>query len=211
MVRYCCADGSKTDILPVDELLLPGRHNLQNFMTAAALVMGYASTAAMAAVGKSFGGVEHRLERVRQLRGVTFYNSSIDSSPTRTAAALSALPKQSAVVICGGYDKKIPFAPLAEVLCDRAGAVVLTGATAQAIFDALQACPAYHPSRLRVEIRPEFNQAVDTAARLAWEGYGANVLLSPACASFDAFANFEERGRAFRQRVAAYDDTTEQT
>ena len=174
-------------------------------MTACALVAGYVEPQQMAEIGRTFGGVEHRLERVRTLQGITFYNSSIDSSPTRTAAALSALPERTAVVICGGYDKNIPFAPLAEALCARAGAVVLTGATRHKIMDALRACPDYAASNLRVEVREAFGEAVDTAAALAAAGYGSNVLLSPACASFDAFVNFEERGRTFKAHVMQMD------
>ena len=201
VIAYRAADGSRTEILPVAELLLPGKHNAENFMTACALTMPYATPEVMADVGRTFGGVEHRLERVRVLDRVTFYNSSIDSSPTRTAAALSALPERSCVVICGGYDKHIPFAPLAEVLCARAGAVVLTGATRECIWQALCEHPDFAKISLRVDICPAFDEAVARAAALAAAGFGENVLLSPACASFDAFVNFEERGRVFKDLV----------
>ena len=216
--RICCrdgvvtqlgSDGHATQIMPCSELLLPGRHNIENFMTACALVAGSVQPQVMAEVGRTFGGVEHRLERVRVLDGVTFYNSSIDSSPTRTAAALSALPARSAVVICGGYDKNIPFAPLAEVLCARAGAVVLTGATREKILCALHEHPGFEAAQLRVDICPEFSEAVTHAAALAAAGYGESVLLSPACASFDAFVNFEARGRAFKEQVLRMQTLTE--
>jgi UDP-N-acetylmuramoylalanine--D-glutamate ligase len=187
-------------ILPAADIRLPGVHNLENMMTAIALCRGYASVEAMRRVATEFGGVEHRLQHVRRLRGVDFYNSSIDSSPTRTAAALSALDRPI-VVICGGYDKHIPFAPLAEALCARARAVVLTGATAQAIRAALDACPAFDETRLTVAHEPDFADAVRRAASLAREGDA--VLLSPACASFDAFPNFAVRGETFCRLVAA--------
>jgi UDP-N-acetylmuramoylalanine--D-glutamate ligase len=202
-VSLCQKEGEPTSIMAARELRLPGRHNLENFLTACALTCPYATPEAMAAVGGTFGGVEHRLERVRELRGVTYYNSSIDSSPTRTAAALSALPERSCVTICGGYDKNIPYAPLAQALCERAGAVVLTGATREKIMAALRDCPTYDANALRVEICPNFEEAVQRAATLAEDGYGENVLLSPACASFDAFVNFEARGCAFREQVMA--------
>ena len=189
-------------ILPAADIRLPGVHNLENTMTAIALCHGYASVEAMRRVAIEFGGVEHRLQHVRCLRGVDYYNSSIDSSPTRTAAALSAL-RQPIVVICGGYDKHIPFAPLAAALCARARAVVLTGATAPAIRQALDACPDFDEARLTVVHEPDFADAVRRAAALAREGDA--VLLSPACASFDAFPNFAVRGETFCRIVNEFD------
>ena len=127
-----------------------------------------------------------------------FYNSSIDSSPTRTAAALSAL-KERPIVICGGYDKNIPFEPLAEALIMRAKAVVLTGATREKILDALKSSPDFSEDTLKVYVKPEFSDAVQTAKDIARSG--DTVLLSPACASFDAFPNFEVRGNTFKKIV----------
>ena len=120
-------------LLAIDDILLPGKHNIENYMTAIGLVYDLVSPQAIRSVATTFGGVEHRLEIVRVRRGVTYYNSSIDSTPTRTAAAFSAL-SAPIVAICGGYDKHIDFAPLAESLCRRAKAVVLTGATADKIL-----------------------------------------------------------------------------
>ena len=198
----CLRDGTVTchgePIVRAEDIRLPGVHNLENMMTAFALCHGLASVEAMRRVATEFGGVEHRLEHVRCLRGVDYYNSSIDSSPSRTAAALSAL-RQPIVVICGGYDKHIPFAPLAEALCKRARAVVLTGATAPAIRQALDACPDFDEARLTVLHKPDFADAVRAASGLAREGDA--VLLSPGCASFDAFPNFAVRGETFRRIV----------
>ena len=131
--------------------------------------------------------------------GVTYYNSSIDSTPTRTAAALSAL-REKPIVICGGYDKHLPFGPLAEALAARAKAVVLTGATAEKIAAALAAEP--RARELPVHMAQDFCGAVEQARALAKPG--DTVLLSPACASFDAFRNFEERGDAFRAIVESF-------
>ena len=199
-LTYCPAQGDAVPIVRAEDIRLPGAHNVQNIMTAIGLCFGLISPDAMRRVALSFGGVEHRLELVRTLGGVTYYNSSIDSSPSRTAAALSAL-KQPIVAICGGYDKHIPFAPLAEALCARARAVVLTGATAQKIAEAIEQCPSYDPTKLTVRHAPDLNQAVQTAKALARAGDA--VLLSPACASFDAFPNFEVRGNTFKQLVMA--------
>ncbi len=192
-----------TPVVRADEIRLPGVHNLENMMTAVGLCEGLVSPEAMRRVAMEFGGVEHRLEHVRALHGVDFYNSSIDSSPTRTAAALSAL-KQPIVVICGGSDKHISFEPLAKALCERVRAVVLTGETAPKIAAAIDDCPDYDAERLTVVHEPLFEGAVRAAAALARRGDA--VLLSPACASFDAFPNFMVRGETFRRVVLSLTD-----
>ncbi len=195
---------SARGILRVDEIRVPGRHNVENFMTAIALTDGMVSPESIRAVAGRFTGVAHRMERIRTVDGVTYYNSSIDSTPTRTAAALSAFGEMGIrpIVICGGYDKHIPFEPLAEALARHAKAVVLTGATAPAIAGAIRSCPA--AEALRVETEPDFRRAVERSREIAVPGDA--VLLSPACASFDAFRNFAERGDAFRSIVEEFSE-----
>ena len=141
------------------------------------------------------------MERVRVHRGVTYYNSSIDSSPTRTAAALSALTEKP-IVICGGADKNLSFEPLADVLCARAKAVVLTGQTAERIRQVLSTRPEVQSGALPILGDPDFRRAVELARDAAVEG--DTVLLSPACTSFDAFRNFEERGDRFCEIVRSF-------
>ena len=181
-------------VLSTDEILLPGTHNVENYMAAISLTEGLVSNETVRYVASTFGGVEHRLEFVRELDGVKYYNSSIDSSPSRTAAALSALDN-CPIVICGGYDKNIPFEPLADALVERASAVVLTGATADKIHGCLKAKGA----NLDVYIEYDFECAVNRARAIS--KVGDTVLLSPACASFDAFKNFMERGNRFKEIV----------
>ena len=170
-------------------------------MTAIALTHGIVSTESILDVAKRFTGVRHRLERVRVLDGVTYYNSSIDSSPSRTAAALSALT-QKPIVICGGADKNLSFEPLADVLCARAKAVVLTGATAEKIRTVLLSHPEVQSGELPIYRDPDFRGAVELARSIAKEG--DTVLLSPACTSFDAFKNFAERGETFCRIVSEF-------
>jgi len=189
-------------LLRVASILLPGVHNLENYMTALALTEDTVSPESAEAVASSFQGVKHRLERVRVFEGVTYYNSSIDSTPSRTAAALSAL-KEAPIVICGGYDKHVPFEPLAEALCSRAKAVVLTGMTAEKIREALQAKERVQKGELPIYHESEFADAVNRARKIAREG--DTVLLSPACASFDAFPNFEVRGETFCRIVNRFE------
>lgn len=185
-------------VVRTEDIILPGRHNLENYMTAIALTTDVVTPETVAEIAKSFPGVEHRLERIRIFEGVTYYNSSIDTSPTRTAAALSAL-REKPIVICGGYDKHIPFEPLADALCERAKTVILTGATAKKIRAVLDAKSEVQNGTLPILEEADFESAVHLARSIAQEG--DTVLLSPACASFDAFPNFAARGNTFRRIV----------
>ncbi len=190
------ADGFEP-VLSSDSIRIPGRHNVENYMTAIALTLGFVSYDVIRALAESFGGVEHRCEFIREIGGVKYYNSSIDSSPTRTEAALRAF-REKVIVICGGYDKQIPYEPLAKPLIDCAKTVVLVGATAPKIKAALLACPDYAGSPVIIEA-DSFEGACMAARDTA--SAGDTVILSPASASFDLFKNFEERGRRFKDIV----------
>ncbi len=190
-------EGSVDEILAVSDIKIPGRHNVENYMTAIALTCGFVSKETISEIAKSFGGVEHRCEFVREYEGVKYYNSSIDSSPTRTIAALSSF-KDKVIVICGGYDKNIPYAPLAKPLCDHAKAIVLVGATSAKIKPALTSYDGYNGSPEIIEA-DSFESAVNSARYAAKSG--DTVILSPAAASFDMFKNFEERGKIFKKIV----------
>ena len=196
------SDGaSETPILCASDIKLPGMHNVENYMTAIGLTYGRVALEVYRSTAKNFGGVEHRLELVAEIGGVKYYNSSIDSSPTRTAAALSALAEKP-IVICGGSDKNLDYAPLAEALCKRAEAVILNGESAKKIKAALDACPSFAQSGLRVYECEKLGGAVDIAFEIAKEG--DVVLLSPASASFDQFDNFMVRGRFFKNAVLSH-------
>lgn len=182
-------------LFPATTLRLPGVHNLENCMAAIGLVYPcLADRDAMRRVALQFSGVRHRLERVGCVCGVTYYNSSIDSTPTRTAAALAALGGKP-IILCGGADKGVSFAPLRAALSSHVKAAILFGATREKLFAVLRGAdfPCYQ--------RETLSEAVRLAAELALPG--DRVLLSPACTSFDAYANFEERGDAFCRTVAA--------
>lgn len=195
-----CRAGECERILKTDDILIPGNHNIENYMAAIGLTYGLCDFDIYRNVARSFKGVRHRLELVTEKNGVRFYNSSIDSSPTRTAAALGAI-RGNVVAICGGYDKNIPFDTLASTLCDRARAVVLTGATMDKIYREIMACDKEKRDKLKVICKPNFEDAVIAAAKEAVAG--ESVVLTPACASFDAFKNFEERGDRFCDIVRA--------
>ena len=202
-----------TPMLDTARIRLPGRHNVENYMTAIALTCtafggkdAPAESFDVTVVADSFTGVPHRLELVREKDGIRYYNGSIDSSPSRSVAALNAMRELNArdgrrdpIVICGGQDKHVPFDPFAEALCRMASRVVLTGQARDQILNALLACPAYDPEKLPLTVIPDYREAMEAACTMAEEG--DTVLLSPACTSFDAFKNFEERGEEFRRIV----------
>ncbi len=185
------------------DIKLPGIHNVANYLTAIGVVHGAASPDMIRKIAREFGGVEHRLEFVRELDGVTYINGSIDSSPTRTAAALSAINDRPVVLIAGGYDKQIPYEPLADAVFESSvHTLVLTGATAEKIYDAVinhPKCKEHLAEGFRIIKNPSFEGAVNDAKNAA--GDGDTVILSPASASFDAFKDFAERGRRFKEIV----------
>lgn len=191
-------EGAARPVLPVSEIRLPGEHNVLNYLAAFAATEGLVPDEICAEVARSFAGVEHRLEIVRTLRGVTYINDSIGSSPTRTIAGLHAM-RTKPIVIAGGYDKHIPFDELGDALCESAKAVFLTGDTAEKIRAAIMGSEYYEASGLPVTMEADFREAVLAAANAAEEG--DIVLFSPACASFDHFKNFAERGRFFKSII----------
>ena len=147
-------------------------------------------------MGSNFTGVEHRIEPVRTLNGVQWFNDSIATSPTRVIAGLRAFD-QKLIIIAGGSDKGISFAPLAPELIAHVKTLILTGATAQKIEDAVKADPGFAESGLVILRAADMPQAVEMAQP------GDIVSLSPACASFDSYPNFEARGRHYKELVNA--------
>jgi len=196
---YLKENGVPKKIMNTADIRLVGRHNVENYMTAIALTAGYASPEAVAAVAREFNGVEHRLEFVRLLDGVKYYNGSIDSSPTRTIAALSCFTTPM-VVILGGYDKNLDYEPLCEPLFSHAHTAVLTGQNAEKIYKALDTHGI--PAGFKIIKEPDFEAAVAAAKAAAKEG--DTVILSPAAASFDRFKNFEERGKIYKSIVQSF-------
>lgn len=197
--EICRVRGDERElIMHSDEIRLPGEHNLLNYLAAFAAVGEYVTNEDCREVAVHFAGVEHRLEEVRQLHGVTYINDSIGTSPTRTSAGLHAM-KRKPIVIAGGYDKNIPFDSLGDDLCLMAKEVVLTGATAEKILTAIKASAHFADSGLAVSVIDDFDEAVHTASAHAVEG--DIVLLSPACAAFDRFKNFAERGKHFKKLI----------
>ena len=192
-------DGHEEEVMRCEDIRLPGMHNVENYLAAVTALDGLVPYEVMRETARSFAGVEHRIELVRTLRGVKWYNDSIATSPTRAIAGLNAFDEK-VILIAGGYDKHIPFAPLAPEVVKHVKLLILCGATADAIERAVRACPDYQgrPGIVRCD---SLAHCVQTAYERAERG--DIVTLSPACAAFDQFANFMDRGRAFKALVMA--------
>lgn len=193
-------NGEVRKVLPVEDILIPGVHNVENFMAAIGALDGIVPDEIIRKFAAEFGGVEHRIELVREKDGVKYYNDSIASSPSRTIAGLRSF-KQKVILIAGGYDKHIPYDIMGPDLVEHCKAMVLTGATAEKIRDAAVNAPGYDPKHLPIFIIEDFADAVTKAAELAESG--DIVTMSPASASFDKFKNFMVRGNYFKELVAA--------
>ena len=186
------------EVLKKSDILLPGEHNVENYMAAIAVVQGMVSDETIRHVAKTFGGVEHRIELVRVKYGVRYYNDSIASSPSRTIAGLKSF-SEKVILIAGGYDKQIPYDVLGPEICRHVKVLVLGGATGPKIRQAVENCPDYIPGKLEIVDCADFASAVKAAAAAAVSG--DVVLMSPARAAFDQFKNFMVRGQFFKKMV----------
>ena len=185
-------------VLETQDILLPGVHNIENYMAAILAVQGLVDDDVIRHVAKTFGGVEHRIELVRTKDGVRYYNDSIASSPSRTIAGLHSF-SDKVILIAGGYDKHIPYDVLGPEICTHVKALFLNGVTAPKIRSAVESCAQYQPGTPEITDCVDFTAAVKAAAAAAKPG--DIVLMSPACASFDQFKNFMIRGDYFKKLV----------
>ena len=193
---FICRDGKP--VLNKQDILLPGEHNVENYMAAILAVEGLVDDETIRHVAKTFGGVEHRIELVRVKDGVRYYNDSIASSPSRTIAGLRSFPEK-VLLIAGGYDKHIPFDVLGPEVLAHVKTVFLNGATAKKIRAAIENTPGYATGCPQLVDCIDFTDAVQKAAAAAKSG--DVVLMSPACAAFDQFKNFMERGKYFKKLI----------
>ncbi|MFV0400413.1 MAG: UDP-N-acetylmuramoyl-L-alanine--D-glutamate ligase [Oscillospiraceae bacterium] len=189
--------GRRFPLFHKDEIRLPGLHSVANYLAAICATANYADPQAAGEVARSFGGVEHRLEFVRELNGVRWYNDSIATAPAAVIAGLRAFG-QKLILIGGGSDKHLSYDELAPELVAHTKLLLLSGPTGPKIADAVRRCPGYADSPEIVMVR-DVAQGVEEASKRAQSG--DVVTLSPASASFDAFLNFEERGRHYKELV----------
>jgi len=203
---YCLEDGAIVfrqngetvrTVLDIDTIYIPGMHNVENYMAAIAATDSLIEDSVIRETATEFKGVPHRIEFVRELDGVRYYNDSIASSPARTTAGLRSFGDQKVILIAGGYDKKIPFDAFGEVVNNHVKKLVLVGLTSEKIQKAVTDAENY--KGLPIFRCETFEEAVRTARQEAETG--DVVILSPACASFDMFKNFEVRGNTFKAIV----------
>ena len=192
-----CTDGKCEKILNKNDIKLRGIHNYENICAALAATETVASKEAQIEAVKNFKGVEHRLEFVREIDGVKYYNDSIGTSPASTIAGLNAFD-ENIILLAGGSDKGLDYKEIGEVIAKKVGTLILTGPTAQKIEEATKQALSEEKS-IEIIHTNNLEESVKVAKEKAKEG--DIVLLSPASASFDSFKNFEERGNYFKTLV----------
>ena len=199
----CRSGGHERVVMTTGDIKIPGVHNVENYMAAIAAVDGLVPDEVIRRFAREFGGVEHRIELVRTYRGVRYYNDSIASSPSRTIAGLRSF-REKVILIAGGYDKHIPFDVLGPEIVEHVKLLVLCGATADKIRAAVENAPGYEPGKPEILDVTPFTAAVEAARDRAQPG--DVVTLSPACAAFDQFKNFAERGKFFKSIVNGWQE-----
>ncbi|WP_194191884.1 UDP-N-acetylmuramoyl-L-alanine--D-glutamate ligase [Clostridium chrysemydis] len=186
------------EVCKKEDIVIKGMHNVENYLAAFAAVKDDVSIKSMKRVCETFTGVEHRCEFVREIDGVKYYNDSIASSPTRTLAGLRAFERK-VILIAGGYDKHIPFAPLAKEGHEFIKELIVMGDTKELIKDAFKKLKEEDGVDITIEEATSLEDAVNIAKRIAKPG--DIVTLAPACASFDMFKNFMIRGNKFKEII----------
>lgn len=193
-----CKDKVRRHILDTKNIKLRGNHNYENACAAIAATAGLVDVDTQIDVISNFGGVEHRLELVKEIDGVKWYNDSIGTSPTRTMAGLQSFDEEI-ILIAGGYDKHLDYTPLAKPILDKVKTLILMGQTADKIFYAVKEEAEIQNKQIEIYVCDSLEDTVKMAHKVAKQGQ--IVLFSPASASFDLFKNFAERGKKFKELV----------
>lgn len=193
-----CKDGIREHILDTKDVILRGKHNFENIATAIAATDGLVDRNIAIEAVKEFKPVEHRLEFIREIDGVKWYNDSVSSSPTRTIAGLNSFD-EDIILIAGGYDKNLDYTPIAKPIVEKVKGLILIGQTSGKIFEAVKNELEKQNKTLNIYMCDNLEDTVNTAKKIAKENQ--IVLFSPASASFDMFKNFAERGNKFKELV----------
>lgn len=193
-----CTDKLRKHIINTKEITLRGMHNYENICAALAATNQFVDTKKAAKTIINFQGVEHRLEFIRELDNVKWYNDSVSSSPTRTIAGLNSF-EEEIILIAGGYDKNLDYTPLAKPIVEKVKGLVLLGDTAPKIFDSVKEELEKQNKNIPIYICEDLKQTISIAKKIASKNQ--IVLFSPASASFDMFKNFADRGEQFKKLV----------
>jgi UDP-N-acetylmuramoylalanine--D-glutamate ligase len=193
-----CEDKIRKHIIDTKEIKLRGMHNFENICTALAATSTFVDADVAIDFIKDFAGVEHRLELVKEIDGVKWYNDSVSSSPTRTIAGLKSYDEEI-VLIAGGYDKNLDYTSIAKPILDKVKVLILIGQTANKIFNAVKEEMENQNKKIDIYMCDSLSQTVVLARKYAKPGQV--VLFSPASASFDMFKNFADRGEKFKKLV----------
>lgn len=193
-----CDDKVRKHVLNTNEVILRGNHNFQNIATALAATKTLVDTDVAVEAIKEFKPVEHRIEFIREIDGVKWYNDSASSSPTRTLSGINAF-KENIILIAGGYDKNLEYEPLAKPVVDKVSTLILIGQTAEKIFDVVKEEAEKQNKKINIYMCDSLEQTIELAKKSARKG--DVVLFSPASASFDMFKDFADRGRKFKNLV----------
>ena len=194
-----CTDGIRKHLIAVKDLKLRGEHNYQNICTALALTQTLVDTDDALETIKEFSGVHHRLELVRTIDGVEWYNDSASTSPTRGISALNAFDNKEIILIAGGADKNLDYTPIGKPIVEKVKSLILIGQTATKIFDAVKYELEVQNKQLDIHMCETFKQSIELAKRIAKPGQ--IVLFSPASTSFDMFKDMYDRGDKFKEEV----------
>lgn len=193
-----CEDKIRKHILNVEDVILRGNHNYQNIATAIAATSSLADIDTIVDAVKEFKPVEHRIEFIREIDGVKWYNDSASSSPSRTLSGINAF-KEEIILIAGGYDKNLDYTPLAKPIIEKVKSLILIGQTSGKIFDAVKLELENENKELDIHMCENLEETINLAKKVARPGQV--VLFSPASASFDMFKNFADRGNQFKELV----------
>lgn len=193
-----CEDRLRKHIINTKDIHLRGMHNYENVAAAIAATKSFIDIDTIVDAIKKFKGVEHRIEFIRELDGVKWYNDSIGTSPTRTIAGLNSF-SEDIILIAGGYDKHLDYEPIAKPIVDNVKGLILIGQTSEKIYEAVTKELEKENKELDIYQCNEFPQIVEVARKIAKTGQV--VLFSPASASFDLFENFAQRGNKFKELV----------
>ena len=197
-----CNDGIRRHLISQDDIKLKGIHNLQNICTALALTKDLVSTDNAIKTIKEFSGVKHRLELVRILNGVEWYNDSASTSPTRGISAINSFNKEI-ILIAGGADKNLDYTPIGKPIVEKVKSLILIGQTANKIYDAVKKESEKQNKTIDIHMCETFKQSLELAKRIAEPGQ--IVLFSPASTSFDMFKDMYDRGDKFRKEVNQFE------